>query len=222
MNLSLGCSLWVEQSITDASIDSCTAPQMLALNSLLDGLVAKPPVVLVSKAHHSLLNHIWSGREQMVEHSSHLAMTGGAMRRLCALTLVVILMLALPTASAKPPDLVASPRNPNFGTVSVGATEMMTITFVNRTSSTILVSNLVLATAENFDFADFSDTCLTNPTNPGDFPVIPAGGSCEVQIAFHPSTEGKIEGMLSITYLFDPSDPPPFPILTLKLRGRGI
>jgi hypothetical protein len=144
------------------------------------------------------------------------------MKRLWSLTLVATLMVALPTAKATPADLVASPKHPNFGSVPIGTTEVMTITFLNQTSSTILVSNLALATAENFDFADLSDTCLTNPTNPGDFPVIPAGGSCEVQIAFHPSTEGRIAGTLAVTYLFDTSDPPPFPTVTVKLKGRGI
>jgi hypothetical protein len=149
-------------------------------------------------------------------------MTGGLMKRLWALTLVVMLMVAVPTAKAKPADLVASPKQPNFGAVAVGTTEVMTITFTNRTSSTILISNFVLATAENFDYADLSDTCLTNPTIPGDFPVIPLGGSCEIEIAFHPSTEGRIAGTLTVTYLFDASDQPPFPTLTVKLKGRGI
>jgi hypothetical protein len=161
--------------------------------------------------------------KSVVEHSSHKAkMTGGFMKRLWALTLVAMLMVALPTAKAKPPELVASPKHPNFGSVPVGTTELMTITFTNQTSSMILVSNLALATAENFDFADLADTCLTNPTNPGDFPVIPAGGSCEVQIAFHPSTKGRIWGTLAVTYLFDVSDLPPFPTVTVKLKGRGI
>jgi uncharacterized repeat protein (TIGR01451 family) len=110
--------------------------------------------------------------------------------------------------------LSVSPNPVSFGDVPVGATKTLTVTFSNSGSDTTYITNLSVSGSTDFHLLlPSSLTCQA-----GSFAfIVPAGGSCSVDLAFIPTATGDELGTLVVDNTSSDGTPQ-----FLALTGTGI
>jgi hypothetical protein len=107
---------------------------------------------------------------------------------------LVVSSVALPTVSAKPADVAASPPALHFGSRQVGDEVFQRLLFRNMSEQQVVV----YAWSSGPGFSIESLTCF-------DGPLVPTG-RCEVLVGFLPTHIGQWSSTLRIQYCF-PTDP---------------
>jgi uncharacterized repeat protein (TIGR01451 family) len=91
--------------------------------------------------------------------------------------------------------IAVSPDPVNFGDVHVGSSKTLTVTFSNSGTDTTLITGLsTLGTSEFFMVFGPALTCQQGPTGL----ILPAGGSCSVDVTFGPVSPGDKSGTLRV------------------------
>src|SRR5260370_1020406 len=110
--------------------------------------------------------------------------------------------------------LSLSPNPVNFGEVQLGASKGVTVTFADSGTDATEVTGLSVGGTDSGDFSVVSSS-LTCQQDTSGF-VVPASGSCSVEVAFAPTATG--DRSAAITVLNSSSDG----TQTLALTGTGI
>ncbi len=105
------------------------------------------------------------------------------------------------------PDILAVPNPANFGDVSMGTTQDMTVQIQNQGDADLVVTGLALTAASN---AAFSFSGLSTPA------TIPPSGSQSVTVHYGPTTMGIHGGTLQVQ-----SNDPDSPTYDIVLVGKG-
>jgi hypothetical protein len=116
---------------------------------------------------------------------------------LCGGLSLVALAGAENGAGADPPALTASPTSVNYGTVTLGNHSVLHFTVTNSSASPDVITGYGNAgpNADSFNASPGPD-CTVNDA----FPVtVPAGGSCEILVAFFPSVLGPLSTTVTLT-----------------------
>jgi hypothetical protein len=97
-------------------------------------------------------------------------------------------LVALSGQGAYPPNASASPASLDFGAYAVGAMTPVQVVTLSNQGTLPLAS--VSASVTGSDFTITGSTCGSS---------LPAASTCQISIAFEPSTTGTREGVLSVT-----------------------
>jgi PKD repeat protein len=106
------------------------------------------------------------------------------------------------------PDIWVNPTFENFGTVTVGSSEMQTFTVGNDGNAVLEVSTITISGSDSDQFAKSNDNVDGQDFNPGE--------SATLRVTFSPTSEGLKTAQLNI-----PSNDPDTPTLVVQLQGRG-
>jgi hypothetical protein len=96
----------------------------------------------------------------------------------------------------------------NFGTVTVGGSVSLSVTFKNLGPTTLPINNATLTGVNHADFANKN----SNPPCGGS---VPAGGTCTMTFSFTPSFAGSEQATFNV-YVYSGATPQ-----KLKLSGIG-
>lgn len=104
-----------------------------------------------------------------------------------------------------------SPTDTNYGGRPVGAGPSAPVDFTvsNNGDAPLVVGTVSLAGSNPTQFDITSDNCTGTSVSPG--------GSCDIGVAFDPSTAGDLQGSLRV-----PTNDPTAPVATAGLEGRGV
>ncbi|MFQ5496174.1 MAG: choice-of-anchor D domain-containing protein, partial [Phycisphaerae bacterium] len=105
------------------------------------------------------------------------------------------------------PDIVAVPNPANFGDVSVGTTQNMTVQIQNQGDADLVVTGLALTAASNAAFS------FSGPSTPV---TVPPSSSQSVIVHYSPTTMGIHGGTLQVQ-----SNDPDSPTYDIVLVGKG-
>ncbi|MFZ0658014.1 MAG: hypothetical protein WAM05_04810 [Candidatus Binataceae bacterium] len=121
-----------------------------------------------------------------------------------------VLAQSADNTQAKAPKLVLSPsEGVKFGKVIVGLTSApQTVEVTNPSSTASITITSVVVSAPFFEVSD-SDSCVGS---------IPASGTCQVDIAFKPTTTEKVKQKEGLTFTLSARKGPQH----LELEGQGI
>jgi phospholipase C len=108
-------------------------------------------------------------------------------------------------------DVVVAPGVLNFGSIEMGAASPpQTITFTNKSASTLGITNILIQDGAYHNYPDYSQTNTCGSS-------LAAGKSCKITVTFSPAAAGSRNGPLLI---FD-SDPATSPA-SATMNGTGI
>ena len=122
---------------------------------------------------------------------------------------VITLGLSGTGVAAPEPDINLNPPTLDFGTVTVGGSNMLSAQIQNLGAAPLNVTGIALAAGTSAEFA-----ITSAPATPF---TIPAGGSQAVQVTYTPTGVGLDSGGVEIA-----SDDPDEPTVTLGLSGTGV
>lgn len=112
------------------------------------------------------------------------------------------------------PDILVSPVNHDFGSITVGSTSVpVVVTITNIGTADLKISDMSLSDTLNYSLNVNGGTVPCGATTP----LVLSGGSCTISVTFAPQSTGTKNASLSIV-----SNDPDTPNITATLTGSGI